>query len=191
VFVANREKLLLWLGVLAGLAVGDVLHLRPVTVALVAPFLVMRVLVARRDRRDVRAIAESDWTSLSPHAIRVLMALVREPGSVRVDDAGVSRTRRDGRVDEIRWDDVQSVAVVVLPRRLHSVDVTVSLQGKPGSGHGILMPYDEAPLDFLVHLQTLPGLDADELGEVLQAQPIGTTEFWQRKVLAKRADSSW
>jgi hypothetical protein len=181
VLVAKYERWLFWLGALVALAVGDILHLGPVTWALVVPFFAMRLLAARRDRRDMRAIAEEDWTSLSPHAMRVFMAVVREPGSVRVDDAGASRTRHDGKVEEVRWDDVESVSVVVLPRRRHRVDVIVSLRGTPGSGHALLIPYGEAPLEFLVQLQTLPGLDAEKIGRVLQAKPIGTTTCWQRK----------
>jgi len=70
---------------------------------------------------------------------------------------------------------------MVLPRRYHRADVLVSLRGKPGTVLAVLMPYDEAPLGFLAHFEALPGLDPDELGKVLLAQPIGTTTCWRRK----------
>jgi hypothetical protein len=182
VFAAKYERWLLWLGALAAAVLGeDVFHLETVvTLALVAPFVVMSVLAARRDRRDLRAIAGQDWKGMSPHARRVFMAVIREPGSVRVDEAGATRTLHDGRVETIRWSDVQSVSVVVLPRRLHPADVLVSLRGEPGSGFALVMPYYETPFDFFVQLQTLPGLDVDRIGAVLHAEPIGTTMCWRR-----------
>jgi hypothetical protein len=111
----------------------------------------------------------------------MFMAVMREPGSAHVDDVGLTRTGHDGKIHSIRWNDVESVSVVVIPRRFHEADVLVSLRGRPGSGLAVHMPYDETPVDFLVQLQTLPGLDIEQLGALLQAKSIGTTKCWSRK----------
>jgi hypothetical protein len=181
VLVAKYRRWLFALGVIAALGVGGSLRLGPVTWALIAPVVVMMVLATRRDRHDVKAIAERDWAGVSPHGRRLFMAAMRERGSTYVDADRATRTRRDGRVESISWDDVQSVSVAVAPGRFGRADVFISLRGQAGSDLGLVLPYDETPSDFLVHLQTLPGLDADQVGLILQTRPIGTTTCWHRK----------
>jgi hypothetical protein len=181
VFAVKHRRRLVALGVLTALAIGSFTLPVGVTWALLALFVLAIVVTARRNRRDLRVIAEKDWRSLSPHGQRALTAVIRQPGAVGVDDAGATRTLHNGRVASIRWADIESVSVNVLPRRFHQPDVLISLRGKEGSGFGLVMPYDETPLDFLVQLQTLPGLDADRISKVLQAKPVGKTLCWSRE----------
>lgn len=125
------------------------------------------------------AIAAMDLKNVSPRGRRRIRAVLREPGSVSVDEVGASCTRY-GKIERIRWADVQSLEVHVIPRRFHAPDVVIMLRDKPGGDGPLLMFDDETPLDFLVHLQTLPGLDLDQLDEVLQTKPVGKTVCWSR-----------
>jgi hypothetical protein len=135
----------------------------------------------RRNRRDRLAMTEGQPQRLSAQGKKALIAEIRRQGDVNVDDAGVTRTLRNGRVSNIPWEDVQSVSVIVLPRRHHQADVLVSLKGSEGSGFGVVMPYHEAPLDFLVRLGALPDLEVDRVADVLTKKPLGTTVCWQRR----------
>ena len=135
----------------------------------------------RRNRRDRLALTEGRTERLSAQGKVALIAELRRPGDVDVDDVGITRTLRNGRVSSIPWKEVRSVSVVVLPRRHRQPDVLVSLKGFEGSGLGVVMPYHEAPLDFLVRLGRLPNLEVERVADVLTKKPLGTTVCWQRR----------
>ncbi|MFN7975846.1 MAG: hypothetical protein U0166_26500, partial [Acidobacteriota bacterium] len=122
--------------------------------------------------------------------MRILQRLLarREAGRPRVsmDDTGITRWLPDGKVESVRWDDLQSVAIVTNALGPWVDDLSFVLRGS--GDEGCVVPQGEAcRMELLPRLQALPGFD--NLAVVAAMGSTGDAFFpcWSR---ASRPDPS-
>ena len=104
------------------------------------------------------------------------------PERVTFDDERVVRTMRDGRTEQVRWDDLREVGIVTTDAGPFVDDVFWLLIGDEG---GCVVPSEaEGTGALLARLQELPGFDN---GAVVRAMGCTDDErfvVWQRATRA-------
>lgn len=98
---------------------------------------------------------------------------------LQVDDWGLKRWLADGRYEEVAWDELQEVRVLVLPRGPWDTRVRLVFDG--GGERGCIVPIDVAEqYSVLPALSRLPALDHRRLAELLEDERTGQQVLWRR-----------
>jgi len=99
---------------------------------------------------------------------------------VRVDDEGVARTLADGRIEEVRWDELVEVEVLTTKIGIHKEDgVVLVLAGE--EERGALVPSRLAVEHGVIErLHALPGFDGRRLVAAMEQPPPSRTTCWER-----------
>lgn len=92
-----------------------------------------------------------------------------------IDDEVVRRTLGDGRVEQVRWDQLVEVEVMTVDSGPHAAAGAVLVLA--GSEGGCLAPLDPALID---RLHQLPGFDGPAFLAALQLEPPSRTSCWIR-----------
>ena len=97
---------------------------------------------------------------------------------VTFDDDKVVRTLPDGRVETVRWDDLQQIAIMTTGEGPIADDVFFMLHGKQ-SGCAVPQSADGADA-LLARLQQLPGFNNAAVVEAMSATTDATFVCWKR-----------
>ncbi len=99
---------------------------------------------------------------------------------VRVDDDGVTRVLADGRIEEVRWDELAEVEVLTTDVGVHREDgVVLVLAGE--EERGCLVPSRLAVEHGVIErLHALPGFDGRRLVAAMEQPPPARTTCWER-----------
>lgn len=101
-----------------------------------------------------------------------------EVDAVTVDDAGVHRVLADGRVEAVRWDDLESVEILTTDEGPFADDVFWLLLSVAG---GCAVPGSAASSgDLLARLQALPGFDNEAVIRAMGSTKNARFELWRR-----------
>jgi hypothetical protein len=96
-----------------------------------------------------------------------------------VDRNGVRRELADGRQEEVRWDEVQEVRVITLPRGPWGERVRIVLDG--GGERGCIVPWDVAEDGGLPkEIHRLKGFDLQRLFAAVEVGKPGNEVLWRR-----------
>jgi hypothetical protein len=96
------------------------------------------------------------------------------------DDDGLRRELADGRVEEVRWDQVDEVEVLTASRGPHGAAGGVIIIGD-GEERGCLVPLDRAePTGVLAQLARLEGFDHPAFVAAVEARAGTRTTVWKR-----------
>ena len=98
---------------------------------------------------------------------------------VTFDAEKVVRTMPDGRVESLRWDDLQQVTIMTTSDGPMADDVFFMLHGKGQSGCAIPQGADGADA-LLQRLQQLPGFNNEAVIEAMSSTGDATFVCWKR-----------
>ena len=99
---------------------------------------------------------------------------------VRVDGDGVTRTLADGRIEEVRWDELVEVEVLTTKVGVHKEDGVVLVLAGEGE-RGALVPSRMAVEHGVIErLHALPGFDGRRLVAAMEQPPPSRTTCWER-----------
>jgi hypothetical protein len=98
---------------------------------------------------------------------------------VTFDDETVVRTQPDGRVETVRWDDLQQVTIMTTGDGPIADDVFFMLHGKDQSGCAVPQSADGAEA-LLQRLQQLPGFNNEAVIEAMSSTANATFVCWKR-----------
>lgn len=108
--------------------------------------------------------------------IRVLLRCA--PRTVVFDDEQVIRTMANGKTESVRWDELQSVAIVTTGDGPWAEDVFWVLKGKTG---GCAVPQGvQGSTELLKRLQELPGFRNEALIEAMGSTSNARFICWER-----------
>lgn len=99
---------------------------------------------------------------------------------LHVDGSGVRRELADGREEQVHWNEIVEVDVVLADRGPHSESGgAIVLFGD--ARRGVLVPLDQLePSGLATGLTRLPGFRMERLTEALSKQPPARTTCWSR-----------
>jgi hypothetical protein len=97
---------------------------------------------------------------------------------VTIDDAGVRRVSPDGRVEEVRWEDLTEVRIVTTAEGPFVEDVFWLLVR--ADGNGVAVPGEAATDDLLDRLQALPGFDNEQMILAMNSTDEAQFTCWRR-----------
>jgi hypothetical protein len=120
----------------------------------------------------------------------VLMAVARKQREIKalraatvelhVDATGLHRELADGRVEGVRWAEVNEVEVLTAKQGVHGAHGGVVIVGD-GCDKGCLVPLDQiAEVGLVEHLTRLPGFDVKRFVAALEMRPPKRTVCWTR-----------
>lgn len=120
----------------------------------------------------------------------LLMAVARKQREVKarraatvelhVDGTGLHRQLADGRVEGVRWADVNEVEVLTAKQGVHGAHGGVVIVGD-GREKGCLVPLDRiAEVGLVEQLTRLPGFDVERFVAALEMRPPKRTVCWTR-----------
>jgi hypothetical protein len=108
---------------------------------------------------------------------RAARSVLRSSAEVQVDDWGVRRIWEDGTGDQLAWDDVDEVDVVVVRWPGFRDDVIVLRSG----ANDVVLPRKQTALDFVADLRDhLPGFDIEPASDALRSSRKGIYTCWRR-----------
>jgi hypothetical protein len=112
--------------------------------------------------------------------LRRMFSAHRVPESVvALDDTGVERRLGDGRVERVRWDELEEVVVVTTDDGPWSEDVFFLLGGPDGTGCAVPQS-DPVVSALLERLQKLPGFDNGALIRAMSSTGNARFPCWKR-----------
>ena len=127
----------------------------------VASALIALGVAVRRNHRKVREVAAATV-------------------DLRVDDDGVTRALADGRIEEVRWDELLEVEVLTTNVGVHKEDGVVLVLAGEGE-RGALVPSRLAVEHRVIErLHALPGFDGRRLVAAMELPPPSRTTCWER-----------
>jgi hypothetical protein len=98
---------------------------------------------------------------------------------VTFDNEKVVRTQANGRVETVRWDDLQQVTIMTTSDGPIADDVFFMLHGKDQSGCAVPQSADGADA-LLQRLQQLPGFNNEAVIEAMSSTANATFVCWKR-----------
>ncbi len=112
---------------------------------------------------------------------RELRQLQAATVDLHVDATGLHRELADGRIEAVRWDDVNEVEVLTAVQGPHGRHGGVVIVGD-GEQRGCLVPLDKvAEVGLVEQLTRLPGFDVQRFVAAMETRPPKRTLCWRRE----------